>query len=388
MKNKKKIIPLQFPVYFWTVAFLAFSGLADSVYLSISHYRVYTDIAYESFCAISRSINCDTVSQSPYSILISIPVPVWGIIGYTLFLFFMPFTWSKEAQKQRLWPILFFISLSFSIYSIILAYLSTFYIHSYCMMCIVSFGINFLLLYYTWLIRKRFSKIDIIKGLMLDIGFLWEKKKKTIPILLSTLCIVTFLLISFPSYWNFTPPVLSKNIPSGITEDGYPWIGAEKPVLEITEFTDYQCFQCKKMHFFLRKLVEKNYDKIRLIHRHFPMDHKYNPIVKEQFHVGAGAMALFAEYAQTQGKFWEMNDVLFAIAGSTNVLNIKKVAEKVGIDYRSLSYSTKNRMIRYKVKHDIAIGIKLGINGTPGYVIDGKVYLGQIPPEILIGVLD
>jgi len=390
MKNKKKIIPLPlpFPVYFWTVAFLAFSGLADSVYLSISHYRVYTDIAYESFCAISRSINCDTVSQSPYSILISIPVPVWGIIGYTLFLFFMPFTWSKEAQKQRLWPILFFISLSFSIYSIILAYLSTFYIHSYCMMCIVSFGINFLLLYYTWLIRKRFSKIDIIKGLMLDIGFLWEKKKKTIPILLSTLCIVTFLLISFPSYWNFTPPVLSKNIPSGITEDGYPWIGAEKPVLEITEFTDYQCFQCKKMHFFLRKLVEKNYDKIRLIHRHFPMDHKYNPIVKEQFHVGAGAMALFAEYAQTQGKFWEMNDVLFAIAGSTNVLNIKKVAEKVGIDYRSLSYSTKNRMIRYKVKHDIAIGIKLGINGTPGYVIDGKVYLGQIPPEILIGVLD
>jgi len=388
MKNKKKIIPLQFPVYFWTVAFLAFSGLADSVYLSISHYRVYTDIAYESFCAISRSINCDTVSQSPYSILISIPVPVWGIIGYTLFLFFMPFTWSKEAQKQRLWPILFFISLSFSIYSIILAYLSTFYIHSYCMMCIVSFGINFLLLYYTWLIRKRFSKIDIIKGLMLDIGFLWEKKKKTIPILLSTLCIVTFLLISFPSYWNFTPPVLSKNIPSGITEDGYPWIGAEKPVLEITEFTDYQCFQCKKMHFFLRKLVEKNYDKIRLIHRHFPMDHKYNPIVKEQFHVGAGAMALFAEYAQTQGKFWEMNDVLFAIAGSTNVLNIKKVAEKVGIDYRSLSYSTKNRMIRYKVKHDIAIGIKLGINGTPGYVIDGKVYLGQIPSEILSGVLD
>jgi len=361
MKNKKKIIPLPlpFPVYFWTVAFLAFSGLADSVYLSISHYRVYTDIAYESFCAISRSINCDTVSQSPYSILISIPVPVWGIIGYTLFLFFMPFTWSKEAQKQRLWPILFFISLSFSIYSIILAYLSTFYIHSYCMMCIVSFGINFLLLYYTWLIRKRFSKIDIIKGLMLDIGFLLEKKKKTIPILLSTLCIVTFLLISFPSYWNFTPPVLSKNIPSGITEDGYPWIGAEKPVLEITEFTDYQCLKKKKMHFFLRKLVEKNPDKIRLIHRHFPMDHKYNPIVKEQFHVGAGAMALFAEYAQTQGKFWEMNDVLFTIAGSTNVLNIKKVAEKVGIDYRSLSYSTKNRMIRYKAKHDIAIGIKL-----------------------------
>lgn len=256
------------------------------------------------------------------------------------------------------------------------------------MMCIVIFAINFLLLYYTWLVRKRFGKSGIIKGLMLDIGFLWEKKKKTIPIFLSFLCIITSLLISFPPYWKFSPPVLFADIPKGITEDGYPWIGAENPRLLIMEFTDYQCFQCKKMHFFLRKLVEKNYDKIRLIHRHFPMDHKYNPMVKEPFHVGSGAMALFAEYAQTQGKFWEMNDVLFAIVGSTNVLNIKKLAEKVGLDYRALSYSTRNSIIRYKVKHDIAIGMKLGIKGTPGYVIDGKVYLGQIPPEIFSSVLD
>ena len=388
MKKNKRIIPLPFPFYFWTVAVLALGGVLDSVYLSISHYLVYTDIAYESFCAISRSINCDTVSQSPYSIFIGVPVPVWGIIGYTFFLFLLPFAWSKEAQKQKIWPILYFISLAFSIYSVILAYISTFYIHSYCMMCIISFGINFLLLYYTWLVRKRFSKSGIIKGIILDIHLLWEKKKKTIPIFISTLCIIAFLIISFPSYWKFSPPVLSKSIPSGITDDGYPWIGAENPELEITEFTDYLCFQCKKMHFFLRKLVEKNPDKIRLIHRHFPMDHKYNPIVKEKFHVGSGTMALFAEYAQTRGKFWEMNDVLFAIAGSTNVLNIKQLAEKVGIDYRALSYSTKNKMIRYKVKHDIAIGMKLGISGTPGYVINGKVYLGQIPPEILSRVLD
>jgi len=386
-KKTKQINPLPFPYYFWTIAVFAFSGLADSVYLSISHYRVYTDIAYESFCAISRSINCDTVSQSPYSIFIGIPVPVWGIIGYSLFMLLLPFVWSKEAQKQRIWPILFFMSLVFSIYSVILAYISTFYIHSYCMMCIVSFGINFMLLYYTWLIRKRFDKSSIISGLKLDIGFLW-KKKKTASVFLSFMCIVIFLLIYFPSYWNFTQPVLSKSIPSGITEDGYPWIGAEKPVLEITEFTDYQCFQCKKMHFFLRKLVEKNHEKIRLIHRHFPMDHKYNPIVKEPFHVGSGKMALLAEYAQTQEKFWEMNDILFGIAGSTKYINIKKLAEKVGLDYRELSYSTKNRTIRYKVKHDIAIGMNLGINGTPGYVIDGKVYLGQIPPEILSKVLD
>jgi hypothetical protein len=30
--------------------------------------------------------------------------------------------------------------------------------------------------------------------------------------------------------------------------------------------------------------------------------------------------------------------------------------------------------------------MKLGISGTPAYVIDEQIYLGQIPPEILAKV--
>jgi len=66
-KQSNKTIPLPFSVYFWTVAILAMAGLANSIYLAVSHYRVYTDIFYSSFCAISKAINCDTVSQSIYS---------------------------------------------------------------------------------------------------------------------------------------------------------------------------------------------------------------------------------------------------------------------------------------------------------------------------------
>jgi len=40
-------------------------------------------------------------------------------------------------------------------------------------------------------------------------------------------------------------------------------------------------------------------------------------------------------------------------------------------------------LIRYKVKHDISSGIKMGINGTPAYVIDGELYQGQIPSAII-----
>ena len=263
MANKtKNNTALPFPVYFWTVAFLTTAGLADSIYLAISHYRVYTDVAYSSFCAISKAINCDTVSQSSYSFFLNVPVAVWGIIGYSFFLLFLPFARKAEAHQQRIWPLLFLLSLAFSIYSIILAFISAFHIHSYCIMCILSFGICFFLLYYTWLISKRFGNFDILHGLMLDIDYLWRLRKKALPVFLPFLSFVFILFIVFPAYWKLSPALLPKDMLHGLTQDGYPWIGAQNPKLEITEFTDYQCFQCKKMHFFLRQLIAKHPDKI------------------------------------------------------------------------------------------------------------------------------
>jgi protein-disulfide isomerase/uncharacterized membrane protein len=387
-KQSKKTIPLPFSVYFWTVTFLALAGLADSIYLAVSHYRVYTDISYSSICAISKAINCDTVSQSTYSIFLEMPVPVWGIIGYIFLLLFLPFAWRKDAQKQRIWPILFFLLLGYSAYSVILAAISTFYIRSYCLMCILSYGINFLLLYFSWLIRKRFHTIRIFSGLKLDFIFLWELRKRTLPVFSTALCFGVILFIFFPSYWSFSATLLAPDMPSGTTEEGYPWIGAETPQIEIMEFADYQCFQCKKMHFFLRQLMAKYPTKIRLIHRHFPMDDKINPIVKEKFHVGSGAMALLAAYAQFEGKFWELNDVLYGLAGKKNEINIKELAETIGLNYEALSYALHDRNIRYKVKHDISSGIKMGINGTPAFLINDKVYFSHIPQQILNKILE
>lgn len=387
-KQSKKTIPLPFSVYFRTVTFLAMAGFADSLYLAVSHYRVYTDISYSSICAISKAINCDTVSQSTYSIFLGVPVPVWGIIGYTFLLLLLAFARKKEAQSQRIWPLIFSLSLTYSIYSVILAIISVFYIHSYCIMCVLSFGINFLILYFSWLITKRFDTIRIFRGLKLDFIFLWKLRKRTLPVFSTALCFGVILFIFLPSYWSFSSTLLSTDMPSGITEEGYPWIGAETPQIEIMEFADYQCFQCKKMHFFLRQLMAKYPTKIRLIHRHFPMDDKINPLVKEKFHVGSGAMALLATYAQFEGKFWEINDVMYSLAGKQNEINIKELAETIGLNYEALSYALYDRNIRYKVKHDISSGIKMGINGTPAYVIYDKVFFSNIPQQILKKVLE
>ena len=332
--NKNPAKPLPFPIYYWTVTLLALAGLLNAVYLSVSHYRVYTDIGYRSFCAISKAVNCDTVSQSPYSIIFNVPVPVWGITGYALFLLFLIFAWRKPSENKHLWSLLAFISAIFSGISVILALILTTFIHSYCIMCMLSYAINFALLFFCDLTRRRFYPYRFFNGFRQDIDFLLRKKQKTAAVFLPFLVAVGVAVAMMPAYWKILPDRIATDLPHGITADGYPWIGAETPELTITEFSDYLCFQCKKMHYYLRELIARNPDKIRLIHRHLPMDDEVNYIVKEPFHIGSGKMALAAIYSASKGKFWEMNDLLFELAGNEQEMDLDKLASEIRVGFK------------------------------------------------------
>jgi uncharacterized membrane protein/protein-disulfide isomerase len=381
--KKKQIQPLAYFWYVIPVTIIALTGLFDSLYLSISHYRNYLDIGYRSFCAISKAINCDTVAQSPYSIFLDVPVAVWGLFSYGFFLFLLSFAWLKAGGRKRMWTMLMLISFAFNIFSAVLAFFSVYYIHSYCIMCILSYGVNLALLFYAWIIRKRFACESLFTALKQDILFLFRFSKVTFPVLTFFAASVVWMILAFPPYWRMSPPVLSKNISTGV-ENGHPWIGAEHPELIITEFSDYQCFQCKKMHYYLRRLIEAHSDKIRLIHRHFPMDHTINPLVKEPFHVGSSKMALLAIFATQKDRFWEMNDYLFNIPKDFKVLNIQEVAEKTGLDFKDMRHVFYDQGLWDILWNDIKDGIATyKLTGTPAFIINGQTYSGQIPADIL-----
>jgi uncharacterized membrane protein len=71
--------------------------------------------------------------------------------------FLLVFAWHPAATKKRIWTLLMVIALGFSAYSVVLAFISSYRINTYCLMCILSYGVNLALLFYAWLIRKRFA---------------------------------------------------------------------------------------------------------------------------------------------------------------------------------------------------------------------------------------
>ena len=387
-EKKSEIRPLPFPVYFWTAVFLTAAGLVVSGYLSVSHYRVYTDAAYESFCAISRSINCDSVSQSPYSIFLGMPVPAWGVIGYTFFLILLGFARNPQAKQIRIWSLLCCLALGFSLYSLALAIISTWWIQSFCILCIVTYGINFLLLYFTWLIRKRFDRDSFARALQEDVRFLADRRRKVAAAVVPFLVLASLTWWFFPVYWYFDPPAIQTDLPHGVTEEGHPYIGSENADLVITEFADYLCFQCNKMHYYLRNLMARYPGKLKLVHRHFPMDPRVNPLLEHDVHEGAGALAVFALYAASQGKFWQMNDHLFATARTAGSIDINVLARTVGLDPAGLRNSLQDPVLRKKLQSDLAAGFQLGVSGTPTFAVNGRLFEGHLPPEIIARIID
>jgi uncharacterized membrane protein len=376
--------PLPFGVYWGVALFLCLTGIGVSAYLAISHFRVHTDPGYQSFCAISKSINCDTVSQSPYSVLLGLPLAAWGVAIYAFMLLLVFISAAPEAGHRQVWTILFAAAFLCSLSSVGFAFVSAFFIGSWCILCVVTYGVNLLLTFWSWIIRKRFLAGPLVNAFEEDLRFLWKRIRLTGPVFGVLVAGLFSATLWVPPYWVIEPPIASAHLKSGLTQEGLPWVGSEDPELEIVEFTDYQCFQCRKMHLHMLQLLARHPNKIRVIHRHFPMDHEFNPIVVEPFHVGSGRMAILAIYAAIKGKFPQMNDWLFFKSNPEHgSLRLSEAAAAAGIDAGELAAALKHDRYRLLLKRDIHEGLRLGVVGTPSYLVNGKVYEGSLPAEAL-----
>lgn len=373
MRKNKYIKPLPFKTYRYFLTFLTFLGLISSGYLSYTHYAVYNIFSYESFCALSQAINCDTVAQSSFSVFLGIPVALWGSVSYFCIITILIFIGNTEKKEEGQWAVLFLIYFMFSLFSLIYGFISLQYIKSICIFCLVTYLVNWLSLFTIIIVFKRY-RLSWLYQFKNDLSY-WKNDKKLNAVCIGFVFIISLLMIFYPPYWKFNKLENISVLNHGYTKEGFPWIGSENPEVTIVEYTDYQCFACKKTHYSLRRLLEKYPEKLRLVHRNFPMAGDCNPLVNDTLHKNACILAKIAICTEQQDLFWEINDKLFF--GKTD--NIKIKFKKTGGDYSSLLNCLKSKKINEQLKNDIKSGLTRGVDVTPSFWIYGRLYKGKIP---------
>ena len=147
-------------------------------------------------------------------------------------------------------------------------------------------------------------------------------------------------------------------------------IGSKSPKVTIIEYADYQCPGCSAAAPKAKALAEKYKDHVRLIFRNFPI---------ASSHPNARAAAAVAEAAGLQGKFWEMNKLLYTNqdvwknANITDRDNIfKSYAEQLKLNIDQYKTDIASNKVKNKIDFDMALGRKHGVAATPTFYVNGK----------------
>ncbi|MEM7158228.1 MAG: thioredoxin domain-containing protein [Myxococcota bacterium] len=157
-----------------------------------------------------------------------------------------------------------------------------------------------------------------------------------------------------------------------------PVLGNPNALVTIVMWTDYQCPYCARVQTTL-EMMRKEYGKnLRLVHKNNPLG----------FHPRAMPAAIAAHAAGRQGKFWEMNDKLFANNKELTDDDILKYAKKLKLKMRRFKADLEDPAIRKAVLHDQTEGVAIGARGTPAFFINGRFLSGAQPPENFRKLID
>lgn len=132
----------------------------------------------------------------------------------------------------------------------------------------------------------------------------------------------------------------------------------------VVEFFDYNCGFCRRAMPEVVKLID-NDDQVKLVLKELPI-----------FGEDSEAAAKGALAAHRQGKYFEMHQKLFSEPGKANKDKVLRVANELGLDVPQLEKDMESEEIQADLDEARELAQKLGLQGTPLYLIGDRIIPG------------
>jgi protein-disulfide isomerase len=140
--------------------------------------------------------------------------------------------------------------------------------------------------------------------------------------------------------------------------------GAEHAPVTIVEYGDFECPVCRAAEPSVRMLLNHHDGAVRLVFRHFPLEHA---------HPHALMAAEATEAAAAQGAFWEMHDLLLAEGAALSRTALERHAASLSLDIAAFKASLDDEIYRQRVREHIDSGVHSHLRATPGFFVNGRV---------------
>jgi protein-disulfide isomerase len=140
--------------------------------------------------------------------------------------------------------------------------------------------------------------------------------------------------------------------------------GPANAKITIIEFFDYKCGFCHAANDWVWNVMETR-DDVRVIFKELP-------ILSENSHAAAKA----AIAAHKQGKYKDFHRALMTARGDLGMDQVMQIATTIGLDVEKLRKDMADPKVEQQIAAVRAQATSLGINGTPGFVVNGKLVTG------------
>jgi protein-disulfide isomerase len=148
--------------------------------------------------------------------------------------------------------------------------------------------------------------------------------------------------------------------------------GPKDAPIWLVEFSDFQCPACKAFSGVVADLIKKYPDKLLVAYRYFPLD----------IHPQSVPAAIAAESAGKQGKFWEMEQLLFANQDRFSDTLYNELATQLGLDMNAFKASLTDLNTKQIITNDTNFGNSVGINATPTFFLNGVKLTLYTPADL------
>jgi len=161
--------------------------------------------------------------------------------------------------------------------------------------------------------------------------------------------------------------------------------GTKGAPITLVEYSDFQCPYCTKgFKDVVEPLLKKYKGKVAFIYKHLPLS----------FHAEARMAAAYYEGMRIQKPelAFQFHDELFKPDAQQKLRQykekyLKKVAKKLGANMSKLAKDVRSEAVKKRIESDESEARKFGIQGTPGFLLNGVPIKGAYPLSYFENIL-
>ena len=166
-----------------------------------------------------------------------------------------------------------------------------------------------------------------------------------------------------------------------VNMEGIKALGDPNAPVVMVEYSDFECPYCQRHYVETFSEIKEQYidtGKVYYVFKHYPLG----------FHKQAIPAALAAECANEQGRFWEYHDVLYKNGVQGGEAAYKTYAKEMDLKVSVFNDCLDKKKYSEVVQVEFEEGKKLGIKGTPGFIINGQIVSGAQPFSIFASIIE